>query len=175
MNLKFTTKMVAVAVAAVTIVFSACTGESKKGSMKDLDVAEFSELIQKQDTIIILDVSGDQYGDIMITGAVAYPISSDEEAVAVIQKYGTMTPYAVYDITGAKSKKAAELLSKKGANVYNLKNGLVNWIEEDQEIVIMPLDSTMQAPVTTTKSKIMADSAMMVKLKMNQPDTTKGM
>lgn len=162
-----------VAVAAVAIIFSACTGEIKKGSIKDLNVTEFSELIQKQDTIILLDVSGDQYGDIMITGAVAYPISSDEEAVAVIQKYGVTTPYAIYDINGTKSKKAAELLYKKGATVYNLKNGLVNWIEEDAEIVIMPLDSTMQAPVTTTKSKIMADSVLMTKLKISQPDTKK--
>lgn len=165
MKLKFTKG--AIAVMASAMILSACSG-GKEGSVKELEVTEFSELIEKQDTIVLLDVSGDQYGDILITGAVAYPVNNEEDAVAIIQKYGTATPYAVYDINGSKSKNVADMLAKKGANVYTLKNGLINWIEEDEEIVIMPIDSTMQAPIKTTKSQIMTDSVLMQKLNINK-------
>lgn len=166
MNLKLTKMMVGVSVVASAIFFTACMGEKKMGSAKDLEVTEFSELIQSQDTLILIDVESDQMGDIMITGAIAYPINNEQDADSAIKKFGTTTPYAVYDMMGTKSKKAADMLAKKGATVYNLKNGLSDWIEEDQMIVIMPLDSTMTAPIRTTKSQLMSDSTMMTKLKI---------
>lgn len=160
--------MVAATFVASTIFFTACMESKKMGSVKDLEVTEFSELIENQDTLILIDIESDQLGDIIITGAVAYPINNEEDADKAVKKFGTTTPYAVYDMTGTKSKKAAEMLAKKGAKVYNLKNGLAGWIEEDQVIVVMPLDSTMTVPIRTTKTQLMSDSTMMTKLRIIQ-------
>lgn len=167
MNLKFTKRVVGVAVVASALFFSSCSESMKQGSVKDLDVAEFSELIQQNDTLILINVDEDNYGDVMISGAIAYPIATDQDAANLVKKHGTKKPYAIYDLNGVKSRKAADMIAKHGANAYNLKKGLSGWIEEDQLIIIMPIDSTMTTPITTTKSKIMADSTLRTKLKLS--------
>ena len=162
LNLGF--KVFVITVMTSSIFFLACSGIQKKGVLVNMEVDEFAEVIQSQDTVIIINVGGSGNEDIFIQGAVAYPVATSDDAVMLIQEYGVNNPYAVYDVVGVKSKKAAELLSDKGANVYNLKNGLMGWIEADEEFVLMPLDQMMTTPIVMTKTRMLKDSVMMQKM-----------
>ncbi len=150
-------------VAAIAITFG-CRGRILSGEVVNMNVNGFSEVIESGDSIIILDITSDALGDIIITGAMAYPINNESDAKTIVAEHGVEKPYAVYDYDGTMSPSAAKHLAKQGAKVYHLKGGLKDWIEADEIIMVMPVGNTLSKPLKTKKSQMMNDTTMMKKI-----------
>ncbi len=143
-----------------------CSGVNQ-GWIKGVEPVEFAEIIANKDSVIIIDVQSDMLGDIIISESIAYPIKDDMAAKELVDKYKTDKMYAIYDNNGSLTSVAAAHLAKQGAKVYHLHGGLMNWIDDDQAIMVMPMPNVMTGAIVTTKSEMMKDTTMMHKIKHN--------
>lgn len=166
MKSKFITNLSLMALIFTALLIFSCKEQPNKkniGLTKNMSVSEFAEVVESPDSVVIIDVESYAPATIYIAGAIAQPISSSDEADAIITNYGIVFPFAVYDIDGFKSARAAKLLAERGAMVYNLTDGLVAWVENDR--LIMLIDESSDSPIAMTKSQFMADTTLMCKKK----------
>ena len=100
--------------------------QQPKADFKSLSVADFDSFI-KADDVQRLDVRTlAEYSEGHIPGAVNINVAD-----STLQKE---RPVALYCRSGKRSKKAAEILSKRGYKVYELDKGFNSWQQEAKEI-----------------------------------------
>lgn len=108
--------------------------QSKVGEFKSLPVDDFAGIISNPD-VQLLDVrTVAEYSEGHIPGSININVLDESfEAMAdsVLQKE---RPVALYCRSGKRSKKAADILSKKGFKVYELDKGFQAWQAADQKI-----------------------------------------
>ena len=113
---------------AFSVVCFACSSkDSTKYTLLQTD--EFEALINGQEVQLVDVRTGVEYSESHIPGAININVTDDSfagHADSLLQKE---IPVAVYCRSGKRSRKAAELLSKKGFKVYNLDKGILSWEE----------------------------------------------
>ena len=112
----------------------ACTGKEVK--YKNLTSGQFEELIKDTDIQLVDVRTVAEYSDGHIPGSLNINILDTEGFPAAVDELlDANRPVALYCKSGRRSRKAAELLQKKGFHkIYNLDKGILNWIEEGREI-----------------------------------------
>ena len=94
--------------------------------VRDLSSREAKALLEKNKGIFLLDVRTPQENSqARLPGSVLIPINEIEHRIKEIPRNKTIL---VYCAVGARSKPAAEFLSRNGyKDVYNMTDGLVGW------------------------------------------------
>lgn len=106
----------------------------QKGDFKSMDVAAFDSLIQDED-IQRLDVRTlAEYSEGHIAKATNINVMDDSFASMADSLLQKDKPIAVYCRSGKRSKKAAEILSNKGYEVFELDKGFNAWQEAGKNI-----------------------------------------
>ena len=113
---------------AFSIVCFAC---SSKGGDKyqSLTTDDFEALLNKQEVQLVDVRTGVEFSEKHIPGAMNINIMDDSFALHADSLLQKSIPVAVYCRSGKRSRKAAEVLSKKGFKVYNLDKGILSWEE----------------------------------------------
>ena len=108
--------------------------QQPKADFKSLSVADFDSFI-KADDVQRLDVRTlAEYSEGHIPGAVNINVLDDSFAAMADSTLQKERPVALYCRSGKRSKKAAEILSKRGYKVYELDKGFNAWKQEAKEI-----------------------------------------
>lgn len=96
--------------------------------VKTISAKEFKEIIKKPEVQLIDVRTLDEYNAGTIDGAILIDVSSRNFLEKVQKELDSSKPVAVFCRSGARSMKAARLLSEKGFPViYNLKGGMLGW------------------------------------------------
>lgn len=112
---------------------SACASHSvpKTGSLSDVGVEEFAEVLSNGENTLLLDVrTAGEYAEAHLRGALLIDVNSDTFQTAVRRLLPRGKTIAVYCRSGRRSLRAAELLQKEGFKVVNLKGGILVWKQE---------------------------------------------
>ena len=108
--------------------------QQAKADFKSLSVADFDSFI-KADDVQRLDVRTlAEYSEGHIPGAVNINLLDHSFAAMADSTLQKERPVALYCRSGKRSKKAAEILSKRGYKVYELDKGFNAWQQEAKEI-----------------------------------------
>ena len=99
--------------------------QQPKADFKSLSVADFDSFIKADDV---------QRLEGHIPGAVNINVLDDSFAAMADSTLQKERPVALYCRSGKRSKKAAEILSKRGYKVYELDKGFNAWQQEAKEI-----------------------------------------
>ena len=117
---------------ACSIGLWACT--SKEEGFKNLNSSQFEMLIQDKE-VQLLDVrTPAEYSEGHIPSSLNLNAMDEDFASHVDEQLSKEHPVAVYCRSGKRSRKAADILVKKGFEVYNLDKGITNWKEEGRDI-----------------------------------------
>lgn len=114
----------------------------------DVEVNEFANLIT-QDDVEILDVrTPEEYAQGHIAGARNIDINHiDNFADSALTLLAQHTRVAVYCRSGRRSARAAQLLTERGRQVYNLKGGIEAWKQHDKPLLLPSADfDTLRTP-----------------------------
>jgi len=102
---------------------------------ENVSVTEFSKIIKQKD-VQILDVrTPEEYAAGHIEDALLADYngpSFKEDALKVLEKGKKV---AIYCRSGRRSAAAAQILSKEGFVLYNLKTGIIGWTNEGKKLV----------------------------------------
>ena len=114
-------KKLVLAVMMVCLAYSLAFADAK-----DISSREARTLLEKNKNIFLLDVrSPQENSQARLPGTVLIPINEIEHRIKEVPKNKTIL---VYCAIGARSKPAAEYLSKNGyKDVYNMTDGIVGW------------------------------------------------
>ena len=116
------------------LIFTLFSFQQPKADFKSLSVADFDSFI-KADDVQRLDVRTlAEYSEGHIPGAVNINVLDDSFAAMADSTLQKEKPVALYCRSGKRSKKAAEILSKRGYKVYELDKGFNAWQQEAKEI-----------------------------------------
>jgi rhodanese-related sulfurtransferase len=108
--------------------------QQPKADFKSLSVADFDSFI-KADDVQRLDVRTlAEYSEGHIPGAVNINVLDDSFAAMADSTLQKERPVALYCRSGKRSKKAAEILSKRGYKVYELDKGFNAWQQAGKAI-----------------------------------------
>ncbi len=114
--------------------FLACTSRldiKQETVYSDISPAQAKEKIEKGGSILILDVrTREEFSDGHIKGALNIPVDELERRLDELKRYKNFE-VIVYCRSGARSKRASEILVKNGfKRVYNLTGGILEWKKE---------------------------------------------
>lgn len=99
-----------------------------------VSVPEFEQEIQA-DSVQLLDVRTPQeYAEGHIAGAINIDVQSDDFQPAATQKLSKDSTILVYCRSGRRSLDAAEILTRLGYRVINLKGGILDWQASDRPV-----------------------------------------
>lgn len=99
-----------------------------------VSVPEFEQEI-KADSVQLLDVRTPQeYAEGHIAGAINIDVQSDDFQPAATQKLSKDSTILVYCRSGRRSLDAAEILTRLGYRVINLKGGILDWQASDRPV-----------------------------------------
>lgn len=106
----------------------------KKSNYKNINAEEAAELIKK-DNVLILDVrTSEEYSEGHIQNARLIPVNTLKHKLSQIENYKN-SPVLVYCASGGRSVTASKLLDINGyTSIYNLKNGISEWIKSGLQI-----------------------------------------
>ena len=111
----------------------ACAGKQKV-EYKNLSSAQFEELI-KNENVQLLDVRTlAEHMEGHIPSSLNINVQDKDFSSCIDDLLDNKKEVAVYCRSGRRSRTAADILVKKGFNVYNLDKGILNWMEEGREI-----------------------------------------
>ena len=106
------------------------SGCSHNENIVSVSVSEFDKEI-KTDSIQLLDVRTPQeYAEGHIDGAININVKSDDFQQIAEKELSKDSTILVYCRSGRRSMDAAELLTKLGFKVVNLKGGIIEWREK---------------------------------------------
>lgn len=115
-------------ICAFAFVLFACKGKTQD-EFKNLSSDDFERLIEDE-TIQRVDVrTVAEYSDGHIAGSLNINALDERFSANADELLDKACPVAVYCKSGRRSRKAAQLLVKKGFKVYNLDKGFENWKE----------------------------------------------
>ena len=110
----------------------ACSNKEEK--FKNLNCNQFEMLIQDKN-VQLLDVrTPAEYSEGHLPASLNLNAMDDSFASNIDGNLSKDFPVAVYCRSGKRSRKAADILVKKGFVVYNLDKGINNWKEEGRDI-----------------------------------------
>lgn len=108
--------------------------QSSKPGFRSVSVDEFQHLIADS-SVIRLDVrTAKEYDEGHIPNAVNIDVLQPDFLHKVLSSLPRKRTIAVNCRSGKRSKKAAELLAKKGYKVVELDTGFNGWLEEGKEV-----------------------------------------
>ena len=120
----------------IILLLSVGSCSSKEPIFKQLEADAFDEVIQKNSSILILDVrtpSEYQAGHIENAQLINF---YDPDFKINLNELNKEKPIAVYCAVGARSMKAMELMQTLGfKEVYHLEAGLNSWVNSEKDIV----------------------------------------
>lgn len=129
-EIKFTIYLIVMTICAMQA--SGCTGD---GNIVSVSAPEFEKEI-KTDTIHLLDVRTPQeYAEGHIDGALNINVQSDDFKEIAQRELSKDSTVLVYCRSGRRSLDAAEILTKLGYKVDNLKGGIIEWKEDGLPVV----------------------------------------
>lgn len=108
--------------------------QSSKPGFRSVSVDDFQHLIADS-SVIRLDVrTAKEFGEGHIPNAVNIDVLQPDFLQKALSSLSRKRTIAVNCRSGKRSKKAAELLAKKGYKVIELDAGFNGWIEEGKEV-----------------------------------------
>lgn len=111
------------------------SGSSHNDSIVSVSVPVF-EKEMKSDSVQLLDVrTPEEYAEGHINGAININVQSDKFREMAVKKLSKDSTVLVYCRSGKRSLTAAEILSKLGYKVVNLKGGIIDWKENGRPLV----------------------------------------
>ena len=117
----------------VFLFFSTLFSCQQKGEFKSLSVNDFESLIEASD-VQRLDVRTlAEYSEGRIPASININVLDDSFAAIADSTLQRDKPVALYCRSGKRSKKAADILSRKGYTVYELDKGFNGWKEAGKE------------------------------------------
>ena len=110
------------------------SGCNNNNDITSVSVPEFEQEI-KADSVQLLDVRTPQeYAEGHIAGAINIDVQSDDFQPAATQKLSKDSTILVYCRSGRRSLDAAEILTRLGYRVINLKGGILDWQASDRPV-----------------------------------------
>lgn len=104
---------------------TSCVSQDKKTS--DVSVENLKEVLSTN-TVQLLDVrTPEEWQEGVIEGAITVNFFDEDFEQKASEKLKKETPVYIYCRSGGRSKKASNLLSKKGFEVYNVLGGYTAW------------------------------------------------
>ncbi len=114
-----------------TLPISGCSGN---GNIVSVSAQEFEKEI-KADSVQLLDVRTPQeYAEGHIDGALNINVQSEDFQKMAEKDLSKDATILVYCRSGRRSMDAAEILTKLGYKVVNLKGGIIEWIEDGRPV-----------------------------------------
>lgn len=120
-------------VVAFSLEMMACAGKNKD-SFKNLSVDEFERFITDENVQCVDVRTVAEYSDGHIPGSLNINMMDESFALNAGEMLDKSRPVAVYCKSGRRSRKAANILVKKGFSVSNLDKGIEDWKEHGKEI-----------------------------------------
>lgn len=107
------------------------SGCSRNNNIVSVSVPVFEQEI-KSDSVQLLDVrTPEEYADGHIAGAININVQSDDFSEIASEELSKDSTVLVYCRSGRRSLTAAEILTKLGYKVVNLKGGIIEWKENN--------------------------------------------
>lgn len=111
------------------------SGCSHNDSIVSVSVPVF-EKEMKSDSVQLLDVrTPEEYAEGHINGAININVQSDNFREMAVRELSKDSTVLVYCRSGRRSLTAAEILTKLGYKVVNLKGGIIDWKENGRPLV----------------------------------------
>lgn len=123
-------KVIGIVVVALGLFISSCSSGNAEG-YKNISVTSADSLIKADTNVVVLDVrTPDEFSSETghLKNAKLIPVQELEGRIAELSSYKDHTIVA-YCRSGARSAKAADILSKKGYKVVNVEGGITAWHE----------------------------------------------
>ena len=118
----------------VFLFFSTLSSSQQKGEFKSLSVNDFESLIEASD-VQRLDVRTlAEYSEGRIPASININVLDDSFAAIADSTLQKDRPVAVYCRSGKRSKKAADILSERGYQVFELDKGFNAWQQAGKTI-----------------------------------------
>ncbi|WP_299005767.1 rhodanese-like domain-containing protein [uncultured Tenacibaculum sp.] len=115
----------------LTVVLS-CKPQTNEA--KDITVENLQLVLENEDNVQLLDVRTPQeWAEGVIKDPIKIDITGDDFEGKVLEKLDKSQPVYIYCRSGGRSKKATELLAKKGYKAYNVLGGILEWEEKNKE------------------------------------------
>ena len=111
----------------------ACAGKNKD-SFKNLSADEFEKLITDENVQCVDVRTVAEYSEGHIPGSLNINVMDESFALNAGEMLDKSRPVAVYCKSGRRSRKAANILVKKGFSVSNLDKGIEDWKEYGKDI-----------------------------------------
>lgn len=117
------------------LLFSCKNVRQSKEMFKSVDVEEFAKMIS-DGKVQRLDVrTMGEYEDGHLENAILIDVLEDTYETKALEALDKDRPVALYCRSGNRSKKAAEILSANGFEVYELSSGYKGWIASGMPVV----------------------------------------
>lgn len=120
-------------VVAFSLGMMACAGKNKD-LFKNLSVDEFERFITDENVQCVDVRTVAEYSEGHIPGSLNINVMDENFALNAGEMLDKTRPVAVYCKSGRRSRKAANILVKKGFSVSNLDKGIEDWKEHGKEI-----------------------------------------
>ncbi|WP_298996776.1 rhodanese-like domain-containing protein [uncultured Tenacibaculum sp.] len=115
----------------LTVVLS-CKPQTNEA--KDITVENLQVVLENEDNVQLLDVRTPQeWAEGVIKDPIKIDITGDDFEGKVLEKLDKSQPVYIYCRSGGRSKKATELLAKKGYKAYNVLGGILEWEEKNKD------------------------------------------
>lgn len=115
----------------LTVVLS-CKPQTNEA--KDITVENLQVVLENEDNVQLLDVRTPQeWAEGVIKDPIKIDITGGDFEGKVLEKLDKSQPVYIYCRSGGRSKKATELLAKKGYKAYNVLGGILEWEEKNKE------------------------------------------
>ncbi|WGH74084.1 rhodanese-like domain-containing protein [Tenacibaculum tangerinum] len=112
----------------VTVVLS-CRPQTHEA--KDITVEDLQMILENENTVQLLDVrTPEEWAEGVIETPIKIDVTGDDFEGKALEKLDKTKPVYVYCRSGVRSKRATELLVKKGYNAYNVLGGYLEWTEK---------------------------------------------
>jgi len=116
---------------SLLLYFVSCTArvsQNQTSTYIDITPIEAREKIQKAKNVLLLDVrTKEEFSEEHIKNALNIPVQELEKRLDELKKYKNFE-IIVYCRSGARSRRASEILVKNGFKfVYNLSGGIIEW------------------------------------------------
>lgn len=120
-------------IGAFAFVLFACKGKPQE-DFKNLSSDEFEQFIEDENVQRVDVRTVAEYTEGRIPGSLNINVFDEGFSANAEELLDKDQPVAVYCKSGRRSRKAAQLLAKKGYKVYNLDKGFENWKESGKPV-----------------------------------------
>lgn len=129
-------QIIFLALAAVVMVAWACKPNVKEEAYKTVGVDEFEQLVERGDSVTVLDVRTPQeFAEGHLREAILIDANNDDFLSIACDSLPKDKIIAVYCRSGRRSAKAANLLSAEGYTAVNLDGGIIAWTKAGKDTI----------------------------------------